>query len=367
MSVSTDDARPEYWDQYSNHQKVKHDLIRNYLNGWFPKLGLRAGKILYVDTHSGRGRYGGGESGSPIVALTTFLEHDARDKILQKSDIQFLFFEADEGNYQMLKQAVKGVGQLPPRVHVDVEHADCFVILDGLLSELEEQGSRMASAFVFVDPYGFSLPGSLLKRLMRQPRVELFVNVIWRELDMAMVLARNQPGMRERINALFNGADWQNAICAESAEDRVDETAQLFAHLTGAKWATYIRMLGKNGVTRYFLLHLTNHDAGRDLMKECIWSACPEGGYHAKKVGDAGQLMLIIPEPDLMPLRDWVMEKLKEAPKRWQALIDELLFELWRTPQLNQVIRDLRKEGKIEPTLFEGRFGSKANPLLSLK
>ena len=44
----------------------------------------------------------------------------------------------------------------------------------------------MAPAFIFVDPYGFKLPATLLQKLLSYPRVELFVNVIWRELDMAM-------------------------------------------------------------------------------------------------------------------------------------------------------------------------------------
>jgi hypothetical protein len=35
-----EDAHPEYWGDYTNLQHVKHELIREYLNGWFPKLGL---------------------------------------------------------------------------------------------------------------------------------------------------------------------------------------------------------------------------------------------------------------------------------------------------------------------------------------
>ena len=56
------DPNPAYWEQYGPFQHVKHELIRCYLNGWFPKLGTWAGRVLYVDTHAGRGRY---ESGDP--------------------------------------------------------------------------------------------------------------------------------------------------------------------------------------------------------------------------------------------------------------------------------------------------------------
>ena len=42
----------------------------------------------------------------------------------------------------------------------------------------------MAPAFLFVDPYGFKIPAQLLGDLMKAGRVELFINVMWRELDM---------------------------------------------------------------------------------------------------------------------------------------------------------------------------------------
>ena len=36
------DPNPAYWEQYGPFQHVKHELIRCYLNGWFPKLGTWA-------------------------------------------------------------------------------------------------------------------------------------------------------------------------------------------------------------------------------------------------------------------------------------------------------------------------------------
>jgi len=50
------DPNKTYWDEYTNLQHTKHRLIHEYLNGWFPKLGSCCGRILYVDTHAGRGK-----------------------------------------------------------------------------------------------------------------------------------------------------------------------------------------------------------------------------------------------------------------------------------------------------------------------
>lgn len=120
-------------------------------------------------------------------------------------------------------------------------------------------------------------------------------------------------------------------------------------------------MLGDNQKTRYLLLHLTNHDEGRVLMKDCMWKVCPEGGFYARK---GNQQLLIEPEPDLGPLREWVIAKIEAGPIRFQDLQREVLPEIWRLSQANKMVGALRREGVIEATDYTGRFSAKANPLL---
>src|SRR5438876_7067183 len=57
----------------------------------------------------------------------------------------------------------------------------------------------MGPAFMFVDPYGFKIPTRLLADLMKAGRVELFINVMWRELDM-LIQQRPTPGMSHAQN-----------------------------------------------------------------------------------------------------------------------------------------------------------------------
>ena len=90
-----------YWKEYSNLQQVKHDLIRTYLEGWFPKLvfgGSSRSHILYIDTHAGRGSHAQGQLGSPLVALHTLLNHSFRDRLLANAEIGFYFIERDTEN-----------------------------------------------------------------------------------------------------------------------------------------------------------------------------------------------------------------------------------------------------------------------------
>lgn len=363
MPTSNADSNPEYWDEYTNLQKVKHDLIRCYLGGWFAKLGTWAGRVIYLDTHAGRGKYSDGQLGSPLVALGTLLQHTALDRLLTRSEFRFFFIERDAENLERLKRELTG-RQLPRNVHVDPHCADAFAVLDNLVKTTKE----IAPAFVFVDPYGFKVPGATLRELMHAGRVELFINIIWRELDMAISLARSgaQPGMAATLTEIFDGDEWRN-ITARDLEDRADQAVRLIAAKVGARWHTYIRMLGENGRTRYILLHLTNHPDGRDLMKDCMWKVAPDGGFYARKSVDPGQLVLISPKPDLSPLRGWVLAKLKDGPRRWSQLNEDLRQEVWRDVHLNEVIRSLRNEGVISGSDYEGKFSAKADPLLQLE
>lgn len=139
---------------------------------------------------------------------------------------------------------------------------------------------------------------------MAADRVELFINVVWRELDMA-VAQRPDPGsgMADTLDAIFDGDEWRTEIDAENVDQRIDQAVALLARKVGARWWTYIRMVSGGKATRYLLLHLTNHDKGRDLIKDCIWTVCPDGGYYVRKSDNPNQPMLIQPEPDLASTR----------------------------------------------------------------
>jgi hypothetical protein len=220
------------------------------------------------------------------------------------------------------------------------------------------------------------------------------VNVIWRELDMAIRQCRgdcapqtadagtylfedepdpeqelaaarrrecSRASLEATLNSVFDGDRWRT-IAAESADGRAEQCADLFRQMTGAQWGTYLRMLDNRRV-RYFLLHLTKHPDGRDLMKDCMWKACPDGGFYASKSDNPRQVVLLQPEPDFRPLHDWVVERLSAGPKRWQRLTTEVREELWLGKHLNGVLREMKKNGELES---EGKFAQTQNPLLRL-
>lgn len=357
-----------YWSEYGPFQRVKHDLIRCYLGGWFPKLALGyfGGRVLYVDTHAGRGRHGSGEPGSPLVALKTLLEHSSRDKLLAKSEFRFLFLERDPANLSELSKELEQFGELPDRVKVDKASGDAFSSLDELIKRFDSSRQTLAPSFVFVDPFGFKVPADLLRKLMAAGRVELFVNVIWRELDMA-VQQRPEPGhgMADTLDSIFGGPDWRDEIDSDDVDERMNQAVRLLARKVGAKWWTFIRMVSGGKATRYLLVHFTNHDDGRDLMKDCIWKIIPDGGYYVLKSDDPNQPMLIEREPDLAPLETWLIAQLSDGPKSHGQLTAALRATIWRTPQLNDILRRVCKNASVKLE-GAGKLVFSSDPVFSL-
>jgi three-Cys-motif partner protein len=141
------DTSPSYWSEYSNLQHVKHALIGEYLKGWFPKLGLWSGRIVYLDTHAGRGRHAAGQTGSPVMALDTLLSHTYRDRILDRSEVTFLLIEHDPKNVDSLRAEVAALGPLPARIQVHISCDDCFTQLERVLLHIREKGRKLASRF----------------------------------------------------------------------------------------------------------------------------------------------------------------------------------------------------------------------------
>jgi three-Cys-motif partner protein len=351
----------KYWAEYDGLQHAKHQLLRKYLGGWFPILSSWSGRVLYLDCHAGRGRHRTGHEGSPILALRLLLEHRQRQRILALTEVRFIFFEIDQTNYNLLLKEINTLGQLPRGVWVDNYHDDYEDVLRRTVDNLGSQSERLAPAFAFVDPYGFKLSMDLLNDLLGFPQCELLINFMYRYVDMAI----HNPAQAANMDSLFGCRHWRELIGIEDNEERAEKIIALFSSQLRADFVTHMYMRAKNGVLKYVLLHATNHRRGREVMKGAMWAVTPDGSFTAFERHAPAQLVLIVPDPDLEPLREHLWTCFAGKQVRMKEIYDWLVGELYLKSHLHTILRDYRNRKIVDFSDYGDRFAFNRDPLAS--
>ena len=100
------DPNESYFRTYTPIQAHKHALIKHYLGAWYPKLASWSGRVLYLETHAGRGVHQSGQLGSPLVAIHALLEHPQQQRIMDRCEFHFYLMECNSENALVLAEAV---------------------------------------------------------------------------------------------------------------------------------------------------------------------------------------------------------------------------------------------------------------------
>lgn len=358
---STDEG---YWTDYNSLQRAKHQLLTSYLNAWFPILAKWNGRVLYIDSHAGRGRHETGHPGSPILALKLLLGHSARNRILAQTECRFIFFENNAENFKSLKEEINSLGDLPDGVGVESYDKDYEAVLVHQIEQLRQKHQLLAPTFAFIDPYGFTLPVKLLNELLAFQRCELLINFMFRYVDMAVM---GDADNSQNLGKLFGSDAWINLRSILNHDTRAQTTIDLFSRQLNARHVTHMQMRGKNGALKYVLIHATNNEKGRSKFKEAIWAVTPDGTFTASERHSPNQMVLVTPKPDLEPLKRELQQKFAGNPIRMQQLYKWLVDTMYLDKHLHQAIRELHKANLANYSGYQGKFSFGQNPLIEIK
>ena len=171
----------EDWS-HKPHTEAKHKILHHYLGAWFAIMAEPGyeRRFIFLDGFAGRGRYEGGESGSPLIALQVLLNHTFFPRW---NDIEFLFIfvENNPQHYlnlcQELEDFWKQRGTQPDNVKVEPINGTFEDAAAGILEQLG--GKSLAPTFAFIDPFGWKgLPIELIRELLAYKKCEVFVNLM---------------------------------------------------------------------------------------------------------------------------------------------------------------------------------------------
>jgi len=330
---------------FEPHTKGKHEVLRHYLEAWFPILGSTQGRIVFIDGFAGPGQYDKGERGSPLIALDVFRQHQAKFK----AEVQFVFIEKEAKRAAHLKTLIDELKpSLPKGCDVDVLPGAFDETMAGVLDVLDAQGKKLAPAFVMVDPFGVSdTPMAVIERILRGDKTEVYVSFMYRDINRFKATKE----FAKPLTDLFGTDRWREGIDREG-EAKKDFFYGLYERQlreAGAKHVLHFDLYEGNQLV-YAIFFATRHWLGTDRMKQAIWKVAPFGdfsfrGTHSK------QLTLGLETVDYAPLRKALQDRFKGKGFVTIERVTEFVGSDqtdFHSRQIKPVLRSMEKEKLIE-------------------
>lgn len=314
------------------HTRAKHEILRRYLNAWFPILKqVNPSGLNYIDGFAGPGVYSKGEDGSPVIAIKTALEHR-----LPLPGISFIFIEKDKATASKLESVLSNkFPKLPGSTEYEVYHGEFAEVITRILDDFDLKGKTIAPTFTFVDPFGYSgFPMSILDRLMKPNATELLITF------MASRIRRFLDPLHESaMDLLYCTPDWRNAR-AMNAKQRIDFLLNLYVEClkrnTNAKHVMTFEMADNNRDTIYYLIFVTKHSKGCEVMKEAMWTVDRTGTYRFFDYADGVRRF-----------------EMSESNPEWAEHAKALIVENFRGKSIS--IEDLQEFFRPTPFLWRKR------------
>ena len=239
---------------YEAQTKMKHLIFEDYFDKFVKILG-KYHKLNYIDGFGGCGAYYEQISnklyyGSPVLAGKCIKYKNP------KKTVQIVVIDKHIENIENL-QKVFSYNKLSSLKPIYI-HGDFDTEINKILDKY-----RLTPTFFLIDPFGFSIKFSTLKRIMQTPKSEIFFNFMYNSIQRFLRYEK----VEEKMFDLF-GCDKFKEI--EHSEHREEDIIHLFVEQlkTIAKFAFPYRIqFPDKDMTYYYMIHLSNHILGISIMK----------------------------------------------------------------------------------------------------
>jgi three-Cys-motif partner protein len=344
-----------------DHSAAKHEMLRRYLAAWFAKLASTGARrprsqLNFIDAFAGPGVYEGGEPGSPIVALTTLVEHRGFDNW---SNVKFLFYfvEANVDRYQSLEEQVallwaRRQGGRPSNVSVQIVNKSFFDTVADLTKISESRGgtSFPVPTFAFVDPFGFSdLPIAKLCGLLHTGSCEVLFNFMYNDINRFFTFENEKH--RSKLMMLFDYDEFPSVdgLNAHQREDLLNQhIEQVFRQRGSFEYVRSFQMEGMTNRTLYSLFFATHRIEGLEVMKDVMWKIDPvEGRRFSDRLAD--QPSLFEGQPNYRELTRLVLLRLASSKMTINEMENFVTIDTdFKSTHLRaHVLKPLEREGTI--------------------
>ena len=307
------DELPTVWPA-KPHTIAKHEILRRYLNAWFPILSRQSRRargnsqeILFVDGFAGPGEYKSGKPGSPIIALEAAMGHNVEFPV----PVRMLFVEKDSDRCEHLKHVLakrsQQIADSKNLSRIEPVHGECDTVLGAMLDEAERQGVRFGPALAFLDQFGYAAVSmELIQRLLAFPQCEVFSYLDYKDMNRWIT----DPSKASGFSRTYGGDEWQQAKTMPE-RDRRDYLLKAYkkaildrAH---AKYVHDFAMFDRAGRLLYWLVFSTNNLRGLEEMKKAMWKVDSTGSFRFSDKDNCDQMTFL----DAYDAR-WLADELAE-------------------------------------------------------
>lgn len=333
----------DHFEDYREHTAIKHAILKDYLSTWVIILGSWQRKIVYIDGFCGPGSYKRGDQifdGSPIIALR--IAEEFSDRV----DVFCLFIDENESFCKDLQCRIDLLGlqgnyQIVPGKFEDV------------ITDLLDKVPRMAPAFCFIDPFGYSgIPLRVIRRFLDRPTTEAFINFMYEPLSRFLPVKTQH----EHMDSLFDTGEWRRVLelglrygVRESfLRDLYRDQLKTCAKYV---WPFQLKDPDRDR-TMYYLFHCSNNPKGIKVMKEVMYRRGTVGTY-SYQGREAPQGMLFSIEPNLNELGQALLREFSGRKISFNEIIEATLEWPFIEKHYRSVLNNLKEKGLIKKTPIE--------------
>ena len=330
------------------HTAAKHQMLRAYLQAWFPIIASSFGDVglTYVDAFAGPGEYSGGELGSPLIALTQARRPDVSG---HGCPIRMLFIEARQDRWAHLSALIDArfpPSSRPAQWKLRTILGRCEELLIPVLAEI---GAGNAPIFVNFDGWGVDTPLALVRHVGRYTAAEVLITF---QTQWFVRFATQQDVAAG--DSVFGGTDWRSLAATGTPAEKRRQLVDLYRiKLAEAHFdhSLVFEMIDEGG-HELLLVYGTGNVRGLEKMKDAMWSVDRVHGQRFRDPRDLDQLSFeISDEPDLTLLKRQLLSVLELGAISLEALKDFALHDtVFKGTHASTAVNQLEAARQVECT-----------------
>jgi three-Cys-motif partner protein len=316
-NVITYPGKPYFAHKYEEQTMVKHEVFKSYFDRWVKIVGHND-RLNFIDCFGGCGVYDHDRTlypGSPIIAAQIIEQNNStlgRDCCVTILDIDKTCTDNIPHSFKLFKCNCK----------YEVFNADFETFIHDKLNKLDNEGRTLCPTFFLIDPYGYSIKLDTIVRLMKVRNSEVYFNFMFNAVNRGISTGK----VDNTLDELFGCSEWRD--CQQfHGNDREACIINLIRNQF-KQFSRYVLpyriCFPKVDRTYFYMIHLTNHVRGCEIMKACFAELNHGKIEYLGKNQNQSFIFDLIEDP-VQEIESYISTNFKNSRLSFDELLDKMI------------------------------------------